>query len=385
MQSRTFEVSMLEDLLRSHEAPCVSMTLPTDGVGKDALQATLRYRHLLEQAEQELPGGLDGESVAGMMAPLRQLLDDAPFWAAQDQGLAVYSAPGWMLLVRLPYVPPEQVQVADHFLLRPLVVLLGQPQQGYVLALSINRARVIEVTAQGGRELAIDGLPESMEEALGETQYYSEVNVHSGGPASLGRRGGVVHGHGDNDEERQASNLVAYFRRVSAALDGRLPASVPWVLAAVEEYYPLFRRASKDDARLLPEMIRGNPDALDPQQLAERARSLLESRGASEIVSRLQRFEREAGTPRVAVELSTIALAAHQGRVASLLVSPGVQYWGELDPDTGQLSVHSERKQGDVELVETTVFHTLKNGGEVLEVPISQLPVGDEMAALLRY
>jgi hypothetical protein len=394
MQSRTFDASMLGDLLRSSEQPCVTLTLPTDEVGRDVQQIALRYRHLLAQAEamletsrnaspeaQATPSKVLGELVGA----LRQAVDDDAFWAGQDKGLAIYAKPGWMLMVRLPYAPAEQVQVGDHFMLRPVVPLFGRPSQCYVVALSINRAQVIEVGPAGGRELAIEGMPESMAAALGDTQYYSGTSVHSGGPASLGHRGGIVHGHGDDDEERHDESLLAYFRQVYGALEGKLPASVPWQLAAVEEYHSIFRKASRDDARLQPELIKGNPDHLDPQQLAARARENMEQQGATELAGWLRRFEREAGSSKVAVELSTITQAAVQGRVASLLVSPDFEYWGRLDDETGELSVHQEQQPGDVELVDLSIFRTLQNGGDVLQVAKSQLPIGDEMAALLRY
>jgi hypothetical protein len=284
----------------------------------------------------------------------------------------------------LPYPVEEQVVIADRFAVRPLVPLLAREERYYVIAVSAKQVRVVEASPGGVRRVAVPGLPADMSEALGYDEYYSDLDRHVGGPAGLGRQRSIVHGHGDQDEERARTNLAAYFRSIAQALQKSLPARAPWVLAAIESHFPVFREAAGDD-RLVSGGITGNPELWSDVELCERASALVAGVSERHRDDALRRLERQAGTPKVATELSTLLAAAHQGRVEYLFVEPTARHWGTFEPQSGRLEVHADRRPGDTELVDAALYHTLRAGGEVWEVEPGLLPVPAEAAALLRY
>lgn len=386
MKSIPFVASELARLLDERPSLHVTLTQPTPAVGKQVLQGPVRLERLLGTAERRLAvRGLDPEETARLLAPLRALIDEPRFWSAQDRGLLLVARSGFARAYRLPFEIEESVTVSDRFALRHLLPLLERTESFYVVALSINRVRVVRSTPRGPRRVDVPGLPTSLEDALGYDQYYSAINRHAGGPARLGRKTGMVHGHGDNDEERHETNLRAYFRQVAAALDAALPAADPWVLAAVREHHASFRQAVGTDRRLLDEGLAGNPDRISDRELCERARRLVDAARSARLKLELDRLAKVAGTPLVTDELLTLLTAAHHGRVDSLFVTPQARCWGVFDPDDGRFEVHDKRRRGDRELIDVALFETLRNGGAAFEVDPDRLPVGREVAAILRY
>jgi hypothetical protein len=387
MKARAFERNELGRLLdvepgRVH----LTITLPTHRFGREALQGGATLDRLLDEAERRLlASGREASQTAALLAPLRELCRDDEFWARQDEGLLLLRSGDETLCYRLPHRVDESVVVGERFALRALLPLLGAEERYFVVALSAKETRVVEATPGGSRRVPIPGLPPSLEEALGYDQYYSEIDRHVGGPAALGRKRSIVHGHGDQDEERESVNLAAYFRQIAQAMKKALPPRVPWVLAAVERHLPIFREAAGEDDRLLGLGIPGNPELLGDQELCERARPLVAEASERRRAEALRRLERQAGTPKVATELSTLLAAAHHGRVELLFLEPNVRHWGSFEPRTGRLEVHREPRPGDDELIESALFHTLRAGGEAWEVPGGALPVRSDTAALLRY
>jgi hypothetical protein len=381
------DAPILSDLLEVSEAPHLTVSMPTGGLGKESAQSRVRFERLLAEARERLAEvGVDTRSASELMSPLLGLVDDPRFWSDQDAGLLILLRPGFLRTVKLPAAPDELVVLGERFMVRPLVPLLGSVRRFYVVALSINQVRVVECGQNGARAIEVPNLPKDMAAALGSLQFYSEVTTHAGGPRSMGHAGSIVHGHGDSDQERFDTDLLAYFRRVVEVLDTALPPGAPWVLAAVEHYFPLFSEATRGDDRLVAEGIPGNPELINERELGERARPLLGEREQEPRLRALRRLERESGSARAAFELSSIVAAADSGRVWSLFVSPDApRHWGTYEPDTGRLEIHQDRQPGDVDVIDFAVFHTLRNGGEVFEAQGPELAGGDQVAALLRY
>jgi hypothetical protein len=387
MEARVFERSQLDSLLARQASPRLTISLPTHRFGKEALQGGATLDRLLDQAERQLASAGVGEPERGrLLRPLRDLCRDSEFWTRQDQGLLLLRCEDDTRCYRLPFGVEEQVVIGERFGLRVLLPLLTRQERFYVAAVSANQVRVVESTPEGARRVAITGLPPNMKEALGYDEYYSDIDRHmGGGPSGYGRQRSIVHGHGDQDEERGSTNVTSYFRQIANAMKKALPPHHPWVLAAIEDHIPLFREAAGSDERLVGKAIFGNPELLSDDELCERARPLVAEVSDRRRADALRRLERQAGTPKAATELSTLLAAAHQGRVEYLFVTQPARYWGSFEPDTGRLEVHGEREPGDEELVDAAVFHTLRTGGEAWQVAGDELPVKGEVAALLRY
>jgi hypothetical protein len=370
--------------------PCVSLYLATRRVATDPGENPAQLRRLLRLAAARLAeSGASPEACAQILEPVRQWLADADNWHHPGDGLAVFAAPGLFRVFALEFSPREDVSVESRFRLRPLLGLLEERERFYVLALSAHHTRVLEVTLHGGclaaRRLAPPHLPANLTEALGPTVYSTDLQMHTASSAALGSRRGFVHGQGDRDQAHYQSDLLAYFRVVARALREALPdREAPLVLAAVEEYLPLYRTASRDP-RLLDRVVAGNPELDGDAALAERALEIAEPRLAHRRRRDLRRLADLAGSPRVARQLAEITRAAEQGRVESLFLTPEAEHWGIVNPATGEARLHSRRRTGDLDLVERAALAAAMRGAAVHVMPTPEMPGPGDMVAVLRY
>lgn len=383
---RRLTSEVLQELLVVHHPACVSMFLPTHRFGPEAAADAAQGKRLLADAEAALAAaGTPREEAEALLAPVRELVEDPAFWTSQGDGLALFAAPGSCFAIRLDAPVTPGVEVGTRFHLAPLVAALPAVERFYVLALTLERPRLLEVTAEGVRRLEPAAMPAGIE-ALGYDQYYAEVQVHSAGPAGAARQPPIVHGHGDDDEERAKKDVLSYFRQVAAALD-ELPDDAPVVLASVAEHEALFRQAGGDGVadRLAPVSLPGSPERVPEHELAARARALLAETGAAERERALLRFRELGDRERLARDPERVVAAAAEGRVDTLFLVPGTRRWGTFDDSTHEVRLHAVREPGDDDLADLAVARTLAQGGAVVSTPLSSAPDGAPLAAILRY
>lgn len=381
---RILSREVVDELLEGRDGACLSFFFPTRQAALSAEPGAIHLKNLLRRAEELLDGaGVAAPEAASLLAPVRALLDDPGFWQAQGEGLAVFAAPQGLWTVRLGAAPEAEVQLGSRFALAPLLPLLPPVVRFYVLALSLERPRVLEVTPEATRRLELPGFPESMERALGYDQYYSETQVHSAGSRSLGRGAAIVHGHGDSDEEGSKENVLHYFRLVAGALARRPDPAAPIVLAAVQEHEPLFRQAA-GDLPVLAGMVPGSPDWVTDGDLALRAAAVVDERGARLREEALARYRELVGA-RTCADTEEVVGAAAAGRVDTLFFVPQSRRWGSFEPDSSRVEVHEEPRPGDEELVNFAVAMALAKGGTVFPVAAEAAPGDAPLAAILRY
>lgn len=380
---RTLNRELVDELLEKGEGRCLSFFLPTPAAGLSADPGAIHLKNLLREAEGLLAGAsVAAQEAASLLEPVHALLDDPAFWRVQGPGLAILVSGKGLWTVRLPSAPETEVQLGSRFALAPLLPMLPPAERFYVVALSLERPRVLEVTSEETRRLELPGL-EGMEEALGYDQYYSDIQLHSAGSRSLGRDAAIVHGHGDSDAEGRKENVLRYFRLVAAALARRPDPEAPVVLAAVQEHEPLFRQATGDLPGLVG-TVAGSPDWLSDAELAERAAAVIEERVGQAREGALERY-RELGAARTCEGLEDVVPVAAQGRVDTLFFVPGQRRWGTFEPESSRPELHEEPRPGDDDLVNLAVAMALARGGTVFPVTGESAPGDSPLAAILRY
>jgi hypothetical protein len=373
----------LRQLATSSEPLCVSIFLPTSRAGAETRQNRTRLKHLVDEAQTRITRmGVPEAAASGLLQPARDLLVDAGFWGHMSEGLALFVAAETFRCWRLRHPVREQLTVGRHFALRPLIPLLLLEGSFFVLALSINQVRLLEVGRDGVRRIDLGAVPGNMEEALGNAAFQADLQMHGGGPS--GHEGSTFHG-GEPDEEHFKKDLATYFRRVAEGvamlLAGR---SEPIVLATDKAHFPLFRRVVLDK-RLLAKGVTGNPDYLTDEELCARAREVVEPWWRSETNAELARFRELVGAGRGLASPGEILPAAQEGRIEVLLVSEGADVQGTFDPENGLVEVHAQHEPGDDDLLDRAVALTLANAGRVFAMPAAEAAAGTGAAAILRY
>jgi hypothetical protein len=340
------------------EGPCVTVLMPTHRHGPETLQGPLRLRNLVEQAARDLTdAGTPAGDAAGLLAPMRALLDDAAFWQHQADGLALFAAPGWFSRFRLPMALVDEVTVASSFRIVPLIPLLSGDGFFFVLALSQNSVRLFEASRHRIGELDRGPIPASMDEALAHEDPERQLQVRSGGGGTA-----LFHGHGAGDEVDKAA-IERYLRAVDRGVRERIGNTrQPLVLASVGYYLPILQSVSSYPS-IVDAVVEGNPEHRSPEELHAAAWRLVGRRFTEETERDLDRYGAAAGSGTAATATDEVADAARGGRIDTLFVVSGAP------PD---------------ERVDRAVLDTLARGGRIVGVA-EPLDADAPMAALLRY
>jgi hypothetical protein len=369
----------LRELLAERERPCVSLFMPAHRGGAE--EDPIRFRKLLGQAEGQLAThGLRAPEARQLLASLHSLLEDNTFWPNQCDGLAVFLAPGFVRVYRLPWTFPEELEVGGLFLVTPLLPLLTADGRFYVLALSQNSVRLFQGTRFSVSPVDLKGVPHNLAESL-RTHDRDEVLTFHTRPTSGGSWGAIFEGHGVGiDDEKD--NLRRYFHGIDRGLHEALREErAPLVLAAVNYFLPLYREASAYP-HLLAKGIEGNPDRLSEKELHDRAWALVEPRFQKALRQAIDLYHQAAGTGRATSAMGQIIPAAYRGQVETLFLALGNRLWGSLDPGTNEVALHEQQQPGDEDLLNFTAIHTLRHGNTVYALRPEDMPAENPLAAL---
>lgn len=363
------DVVRSEDLqeFATQDGPCVSMFLPTARHGPGTLQGPVRLKNLLRQVDPDLEAsGMDRVTIDEVLEPLLALVDDAPFWQHQSDGLALYASTALIRHFRVPLAFAESAVVGPRFRLLPLWRLVTGDDTFFIVSLSQNEVRVFEATRQTIDEVAPGPVPESLADALAHEDPERQLQSHS-----VGGSGVQFHGHGAGAETDKAT-LERYFRAIDKGLNALLGSPrQPVVLACVDYYLPIFQSVTKL-ANLADAAIAGNPEHRAPDELLAASRAIIDPLQTAHRAATAERFAVLAGTGDTLTDVADIVAAAHEGRVESLLVRAD-----DLDPDKRSPALTDE-------LIDLAVADVLAKGGTI-EATDHTLPGDTPIGAILRY
>lgn len=360
----------IERLAAARDPLSISIYLPTSQVPAHDEENRLRARALFEQAIERVGELTDKRTLQALKDDLYTLLDDREFWMDLGRSLAVFVTPSGVLEFRLANELAAYVAVADRFAISPLLRAVTFPHAAFVLAISQNGARLVEVSAdQPAREVHV---PDSPRNAM------SPFGLRSiGGRSPYGRLQG---------DEGRKTRLTQYARAVDHALRPVLNGeSIPLILAATEPLASIYRGVS-GYAGLAAEGIHGNPDELTETQLAEAARAVLDGIYDAELAELAELFRDRRNTGRAATDLSDLARAAAFGMLDTLAVDMDAIVHGHVT-DEGDLvleDVDGFPTPGH-DAIEEITRRALATGARVLAVRGADLPESVQAAGILRY
>lgn len=349
---------------------CVSIYLETDPVTQNADRARIELKNLLDEACGQLGAAELGR---GRLDALREsvldLIDDEEFWRFQANSLVVLATPDHVDTFRLANALRSQVEVADRFHLKPLLRSLTFPHTAFVLALSENQIRLLEVLPSGRPiEVRVPDMPKDA--------------ASSAGKASLNDRSpsGRIQG-----AEGKKVRLTQYARQVDAALRPVLAGQrIPLILAAPEPIASIFKSVSSSPD-LAAETIAGNADKVTDLDLAAAARGVLDRLYAAEIAAFKELFATRESQSRTTTDLAVAARAATQGAVAALIVDIDEVLHGTVDETTGAIAFADGPGHASYGIADEIAGRALATGAKVLAARKADIPGGAGLAVILRY
>lgn len=352
--------------------------------GKDTIALKNHYQKIRSQIEKK---GFSEQEANDYLQPIRALIDDASFWRYQEQGLAVFLAENYFKTIKLPYSASEFSWLSTSFDLGQLVPLTAKNRAFYILGISLNKVRVLEADEHGAEEIDLSAqLPEGMEDALSYYDFEKNLQYHSGG-SQTGTGGAIFHGQG-GDGDKEDVYIAEYFRRVDEALPQVIAhRDRPVVLAAVEEWHPVFRKANTA-VEIYSKGITGSPDNLSPQELHRQAKEVLQDYFHQNKQKDHARYTSLMGSTQTSYDIEEIAPAALDGRIEALFIARGAHRWGVIDRSNNEVELTDEPGENAHDLVSKAAVETVLHGGRAHLVDAEELPETVEeavLAAIFRY
>lgn len=376
----------LRKLISEQERPCISIYMPTIRAGDETRQNPIRFKNLLNAAEERLIAlGYRRPEAKALLEPAQELLVNELFWQHQSDGFAMFLSGDTTRHYRLPLEFEELLVVGDSFHIKPLLPLFTANGRFFILALSQQGVRLLEGTRFSFDELDLEEVPESLAEALRWDDPEAQLQQHaSEGASTGGERTVMFHGHGVGADD-QKTNILRFFHVVNDALQNFLgEEDIPLVLAGVDYLLPIYREANSYN-NLQEEWITGNPEELKAEELHQAAWNIVEPYFKREQAEAAGIYQQVQGSDRASDDIRKIVPAAHYGQVQQLFVLLDVHQWGLFDPDTGEVQMHEAFSTDGADLIDLAASHTFLNGGKVYAFNADEAPLESAAAAVLRW
>jgi hypothetical protein len=371
-------------LFDAQEPPCLSLYQPTHRRHPENQQDPIRYGNLLKTMKESLQRKYPDREIRRLLEPFEALAVDRNFWNHTLDGLAVLGSLGVFRAYRLQRPFPELVVAAESFHTKPLMRILQSAD--YYQILGVNRQGI--KLFEGNRDVLdemepAEGVPRTITEALGDELTDPHQTVASYGMGAAGPA--MRHGHGSKKDEVDI-DTTRFFRAVDRAIleHHSRPSGLPLLLAALPEYHAPFREVSRNPF-LMAEAIDTHPDALDMDELRERAWRIFEPRYRARLSKLVEDFSGARSKGLGGVELSQVAEAAVSGRIGTLLLEAERQVPGRIDPNTGGIEFVDLADPEVDDLLDDLGEMVLKRGGEVVIVPADAMPSPSGAAAIYRF
>lgn len=362
------------------------MYLPTHRAGREIRENPIRLKNRISEAESQLEqAGVDSSDIRRLCDPARTLCDtdseeNRKFWQHQSDGLAIFLSSEGCEKYRLPESFDELTVVAHRFHIKPLIKTVQQNEQYCVLAVSQGGVRFLEGSRSGLASREIEDLPESLQ-AVVRGDHQQGFNLHSFRVRANAGDTAVPHGHVESNEQHE---LDRYFRLIDEAIGDALRGDKrPLVFAGVEELFPYFQKASHYP-HTVEQLIGGSPDDLSDDDLHELAWPIVKSLFEEKQQASLDRWLAAASTDLGETSLNNIVIAAHDGRIDTLLLEANRQRWGIYNAKSREVAFAESATAENYDLCDLAAVKTLRADGSVVILEDNQL-ADEGVASIYRY
>ena len=371
-------------ILAERQGPFLSLYQPTHRTFPERQQDSVRFRNLVLKLGDSLREKHPDRDIKPLLAPFHALAEDVEFWNRNFDGLAVLGSPDLFRVYRLQRPITEIAIVADSFHVKPLMRVMQSADRYQILGLDRQEASLFEGNRDQVDEIALaPEVPRHFDDAF-DTVTERERAIRTHGrvkPDSMGR-----HGASDVKNDAIDSDTEQFFRLVDQKVleHHSRPTGLPLLLAALPEHHHQFRTISTNPF-LMDASIDVNPKDLSADALRERAWSLFQPFYLERLARLVEAFGTAQSKQQGSADLSDVAKAAVQGRVASLLLEAERQMPGRLDSQSGAISEGELSDPQTDDLLDDLGEAVLRRGGEVVIVPAERMPTKSGLAATYRF
>lgn len=370
--------SLFRDLASFRSEVCVSVYIPTHkkGMAVNESQDNIAFKTALNEADRLLKRrGTEKIQIEQILAPAYELVHDEMFWKNQKKGLAFFLSENSCQYLKLNTTPERKVVAEPTLYVIPLLETLLNEKHFYLLALSKGECRLFKGNKFGLEFMQVNDLPEGIRSEISDTGVSTTFR-------STGE--GASHGAGDGSDNDKVY-LNKYLNMVDNAVWKQVLHNqhAPLLLAGVEYITAMFRDVSKYKNILEP-TLNGNHERKNADELFEMAKDIVSPHLSNDPTEALKRYGDLSATEKTSDEIAKVISASYYGKIDSLFVHKGAEYWGAFDSMANKLTPLKKEDEKSEDLIDTAVVNTLANGGEVFLLE-DRMPNGKEAAAIFRY
>lgn len=361
--------------------PCISIYMPAEKAGAETRKNPIRFKNLLTEAETQVSQMGVKSEIGESLEIAKSYIDNHNFWQHQETGLAFFISQDVIQYYRLERDFTELVMVSDRFYLQPLLSVINDNNQFYLLALAQNQVQLFLGNRDRLKEVQLPAqVPSNLAEALQYDDPEKQTQYHSGNPSN----DPIYHGQGVGTTDNK-NEIRRFLQKVSNGIESAFASqNVPLILAGVEYLLPIYREVNSYD-RLIEAEITGNPENVSPEELHSSAHSIMETELASVKQSAFEDYQRLAATEETSDNLGEIVAAAAKGQVETLFMVAEQQQWGSFDLQNYQVKLQDTPNQDSVELYDFAAVNTFLQGGQVYFLEPAQMPAQASILAIMRY
>ncbi len=375
---------LLKQMMEEDHKGLVSIYMPTWRYGSEAGQSRIQLKNILKEAEERLVSmGYGGREAAELLKPCTLLLDDALFWQKQDKTLALFISESSFKHFRLPITSEETLSVSNKYYLRPLIKYLSSDTRFNVLTLSQSEIKLYKAGAYDIERVDVPEIDELVENYIPANELRQEATSPKG---AAGGATSFLHGYNEMSQTEK-NEISKHLRTIDKEVSRVLKDSgAPLLVYSVDYIYPMYKEVNTYP-HLMEESIKGSPVGASLRDIHDKAMEIVVPRCESTLEREIEKFNTLKGTDSKlsscdAAEITKMAL---HGRVERLFVADGVQQWGFLDNDTGEIIVDNREGEKHMDILDRALIAAMENGGKVYVLDKERKPVIKPAAAILRY
>lgn len=381
MQDLTHE-SIATLLAAEGAEPKVTIYIPMhiSGSPPHMTENQIRFKNLIHKAADELKIQGHKQLADELCIHIDERMEDLAFWESQTEGLLICARRGAIEYFHLPVDTEEYVAVDNCYHLAPVLALLGDEQSFYVLALSQHKPKLFSGSMYGLCEMEV-GMPDSIEASLN----IDENNQRSEQSQSMGQ-GVAFNGRGGVRDPRQEERL-RFFRLVDSIVYNATERALPLVLAGTDTETAEYRTLSKYP-NIAKQTVSGSFTDTKAHGLFEPAYKIIHD---EHILARrqnaLETYRRMEGTrkERVATDPLTIAEAAKQGRIDTLLITLR-RNTADTVRDTAKAVERITFPKAELStLINKTAAAVAQASGRIINLEVGSIGQNIPVTAVLRY
>lgn len=368
-----------EDLLKLtsvQEGPCISIYIPS--LPEPALQE--EYDALVKRASYLL--SLDEDNTEAHTQIMDALINFNPseYASGSTQGVAIFVNKHWHGYFLVPHDLPEKVVVAESFHLKPLIEDLQRDHTYHLLVLGVEEA--VLLFSQGGKSSEIHTF------LMHHGSHSNSIHwkhLDENEAIQIPHLKAQSRGRGTSDSQFKKKTATKLFLRwIEAKInkeDGYK--NLPLFVFTSELLFPVYKEiTSHPHPRLCQLDIRKGIPHHD--SLIHRVENILNQDISHHRHISATDMDLQKTKNKVIDDLVKISRAALHGEVKTLFLRDKSEIWGQLDRNSGQITVHPKQINAkDDDVLDDIACEVIRQGGEVIVLNPKDMPSTSPAAAIL--